>query len=242
MTLEFDKRRGEAEHKLIVALDSSSAEEARKVVSELHAEVAFFKIGLELLYADGLHFPQMLIDSGYKVFLDTKLLDIPNTVERATANAAALGAAFLTVHGTDRKTLDAAVRGRGASATKLLAVTVLTSLDAADLAEQGIGGSPAELVLRRAQLAKDAGFDGVIASAQEAKAIRSAVGEDFLIVTPGIRPSGASADDQQRVVTPTAAIAAGADYLVVGRPITKASDPRQAANAIIAEIEAALSG
>jgi orotidine-5'-phosphate decarboxylase len=242
MTLEFDKRRGEAEHKLIVALDSSSAEEARKVVSELHAEVAFFKIGLELLYADGLHFPQMLIDSGYKVFLDTKLLDIPNTVERATANAAALGASFLTVHGMDRKTLDAAVQGRGASATKLLAVTVLTSLDAADLAEQGIGGSPAELVLRRARLARDAGFDGVIASAQEAKAIRSAVGDDFLIVTPGIRPSGASTDDQQRVVTPAAAIAAGADYLVVGRPITKASNPRQAANTIIAEIEAALSG
>ncbi len=239
-SLSVDKKRGAAARKLIVALDFSSAEQARSVVSVLHAEVGIFKIGLELIYSDGLPFARILINSGARVFLDAKLLDIPNTVEKAAASAAAMGAAFLTVHGHDRKTLDAAVRGRGTRATKLLAVTVLTSLDAADLAEQGIQSAPADIVLRRATMARDAGFDGVIASPQEARAIRAELGGDFLIVTPGIRPSGTDAGDQQRVATPAAAIAAGADYLVVGRPITKAPDPYKVADAIIAEIETAL--
>jgi len=239
-SLQIDRQRGKAAHKLIVALDFSEAEEARRIVSLLHGEAGLFKVGLELIYSSGLSFPQMLVDSGAQVFLDAKLLDIPNTVERATAGAAALGAAFLTVHGTDRKTLDAAVRGRGDSATKLLAVTVLTSLDNADLAEQGIQSSAEALVLGRARMAKEAGFDGVIASAREAARIRADLGQDFLIVTPGIRPAGVSSDDQTRVLTPADAIAAGADYLVVGRPITAAQDPYAAANAIIEEIEAAL--
>jgi orotidine-5'-phosphate decarboxylase len=237
--LHADKKRGAAAHRLIVALDLSTAQEARALVSALHGEVGIFKLGLELILADGLPFARGLIESGFQLFLDAKLLDIPNTVERATANVAALGAAFLTVHGTDRKTLDAAVRGRGRSATKLLAVTVLTSLD---LAEQGVGATPAELVLRRARLAKAAGFDGVIASAQEAKAIRAEIGDNFLIITPGIRPAGTVSADQQRIATPAGAIAAGADYLVVGRPITQAPDPARAASEIISEIEAALAG
>jgi orotidine-5'-phosphate decarboxylase len=239
-TIHADSKRAKAVAKLIVALDSSTADEARKTVAALHAEAGLFKIGLELMYAEGVHFAQILTDSGYRIFLDAKLLDIPNTVERATANAAKLGATFLTVHCTDRKTVDAAVRGRGDSAMKLLGVTVLTSLDAADLAEQGIAMPPADLALRRALMAKEAGLDGVIASAHEARAIRSEVGPDFLIVTPGIRPAGIGADDQARVVTPGEAIAAGADYLVVGRPVTAAPDPRAAADRIITEIEAAL--
>ncbi|WP_245296828.1 MULTISPECIES: orotidine-5'-phosphate decarboxylase [Rhodomicrobium] len=240
--MHVDAKRGAAAGKLIVALDFPSVEGARHLVAALHGEVAIFKVGLELIYADGLPFARTLADSGCPFFLDAKLLDIPNTVERATANAARLGAGFLTVHGTDRKTLDAAVRGRGGSATKLLAITVLTSTDGADLAEQGIVATPAEMVLRRAALAREAGFDGVVASAQEAAAIRAEVGPGFLIVTPGIRPAGAATGDQARVVTPAEAIAAGADYLVVGRPISAAADPRQAANAIIGEIEAALGG
>jgi orotidine-5'-phosphate decarboxylase len=238
--MHVDNKRGAAARKLIVALDFSSSAEARKLVSTLHAEVCLFKIGLELIYADGLPLASILIESGYHVFLDAKLLDIPNTVERATANAVQLGVSFLTVHGADRKTLDAAVRGRGASQTKLLAITVLTSLDAADLESQGITLGLGDLALRRALMAREAGFDGVVASAHEAAAIRREVGADFLIVTPGIRPGDAAALDQSRVVTPAGAIAAGADYLVVGRPISTASDPYEAANRIIAEIEAAL--
>ena len=242
MKVPAGKRRGTATGKLIVALDFPHAEEARKLVAALHGEAGMFKVGLEMIYADGLPFVRTLVESGCRVFLDAKLLDIPNTVERAAASAAALGASLLTVHGHDRKTLDAAVRGRGTSAMKLLSVTVMTSIDAGDLAEQGIAEPPAELVVRRAQLAQQAGFDGVIASALEAAAIRTATGSDFLIVTPGIRPRGAAANDQRRILTPADAIGAGADYLVIGRPITAAPDPRQAANAIIEEIEAALPG
>lgn len=198
------------------------------------------KIGLELIYADGLPLARALAEAGHSVFLDAKLSDIPNTVERATANATRLGAAFLTVHGTDRKTLDAAVRGRGDASTKLLAITVLTSLDATDLAQQGISDtSPADLVMHRAHLAKNAGFDGVVASAQEASAIRAALGPEFLIVTPGIRPVGSALGDQARAVTPAEAIAAGADYLVIGRPINAAPDPVRAVADIVAEIVSA---
>ncbi|MEC9368393.1 MAG: orotidine-5'-phosphate decarboxylase, partial [Pseudomonadota bacterium] len=183
---------------------------------------------------------QDLARESHRVFVDAKLLDIPNTVERATANISGLGATFLTVHGTDSKTLEAAVRGRKGSDMKLLAITVLTSLEAADLVEQGISITPSDLVLRRARLAREAGFDGVVASGREASRLRATLGPDFLIVTPGIRPAGAAAGDQARVTTPLAAIGAGADYLVVGRPITGAGNPREAAQAIVKEIEAAL--
>lgn len=226
--------------RLIVALDFPSTAPAARLAAELRGAVGVFKVGLELIYAGGLGLMRDLVDTGEHIFLDAKLLDIPNTVERATANAARLGAAFLTVHGTDRKTLDAAVRGRGGAATKLLAITVLTSLDEADLKEQHIALSPAELVLRRARLARDAGFDGVVASAWEAPAIRAELGGGFLIVTPGIRPAGADAVDQSRIVTPAEAIARGADYLVVGRPISAAPDPLAAARAIIADMATAL--
>jgi orotidine-5'-phosphate decarboxylase len=224
--------------RLIVALDFPRAEMAREAVTQLEGQAGVFKIGLELIYADGLPLARSLAAAGHRIFLDAKLSDIPNTVERATASAAGLGAHFLTVHGTDRKTLDAGIRGRGTSGTKLLAITVVTSLAPADLREQGITMSPAELVLHRARLAREAGFDGVVASAREAAAIRAALGRDFLIVTPGIRPAGAPPGDQARAVTPTEAIAAGADYLVVGRPITAAADPREAARQLVAEIRA----
>jgi orotidine-5'-phosphate decarboxylase len=158
-----------------------------------------------------------------------KLLDIGNTVERAVANARELGVDFLTVHGHDLKTLRAAVAGRGPSQLKLLAVTVMTNLTEDDLKQQGSRFTPGELVLHRARLAHEAGFDGVIASGQEAAAIRAATGPEFLIVTPGIRLAGGTTDDQERVMTPEHAISAGANHIVVGRPITQADDPVQAA-------------
>lgn len=229
-----------ASGKLIVALDMPDSRKALAVVEMLSGDARLYKVGHELIYSDGLIFARALADAGMGIFLDAKLLDIPNTVERATANIDKLGMTFVTVHGTDRKTLDAAVRGRGAGKMKLLAITVLTSIEQADLADQGLAISVPELVLKRARMAKDAGFDGVVASPREAAAIRAELGSDFLIVTPGIRPSGAQAGDQQRTATPGDAIAAGADYIVVGRPITEAVDPKAAVASIVAEIEAAL--
>ena len=239
----MDEAAADAASRLIVALDFPTADEAARLAMQLQGQISIFKIGLELIYAGGgLDLVRQLTGAGHQIFLDAKLLDIPNTVERATANAAGLGAAFITVHGTDRKTLDAAMRGRGSAATKLLAITVLTSLDDADLREQHISLGPAELVVRRARLARDAGFDGVVASAQEAASIRAELGEGLLIVTPGIRPAGAEPGDQSRVVTPGEAIARGADYLVVGRPISAAANPPAAARAIIEEMAAARAG
>lgn len=224
--------------RLIVALDMPTVEEAARLVASLDQGVHFYKVGLELLFAGGLDFARHLKASGKRVFLDMKLLDIGNTVERAVANAAELGLDFLTVHGHDLKTLQAAVAGRGSSKLKLLAVTVLTNLDADDLRQQGSHMTPADLVLHRARLAREAGFDGVISSGQEAARIRAAVGPGFFIVTPGIRLSGGTTDDQQRVMTPEHAIAAGADHIVVGRPITEASDPLEAAKTFQAHIAA----
>lgn len=232
-----------ARDRLFVALDVASVDRARQLVTELDDTVSCYKVGLELLFGGGLDFAQGLKAAGKTVFLDMKLLDIANTVEKAAANIASLGLDYLTIHGTDTKTVAAAVRGRGASKLKLLAVTVLTSLEQADLEEQGIKGmSPADLVVHRARLATAAGVNGIVASAQEATMIRAAVGPDVLIVTPGIRLAGGVAGDQVRVMTPGKAIAAGADCLVVGRPITEATDPRAAATAFIAEIDAALKG
>jgi orotidine-5'-phosphate decarboxylase len=231
----------EARDRLIVALDVPSAEAARRLIDQLGDSVGVYKIGLELLFSGGFALASEIAARGGRVFVDAKLLDIEATVERATAAVASTGAEFLTVHAVDRKTMNAAVRGRGDSHLKLLGVTVLTNLDAADLVQQGTDIPPAELVLHRAMLAKEAGFDGVVASGQEAAAIREAAGPDLIIVTPGIRPKGSASGDQARVATPASAIAAGADYLVVGRPITAANDPRAAALAIAAEIEQALS-
>jgi orotidine-5'-phosphate decarboxylase len=226
---------------LIVALDVPSVAEARELIAALGDSVGVYKIGLELLFSGGFALAQELAGHVRSVFIDAKLLDIEATVERATAAIAAIGAEFLTAHALDRKTLDAAVRGRGDRALKLLGVTVLTNLAPSDLIEQGIDHPLHELVLHRALLAKHAGFDGVVASGHEAAAIRKAAGPDFLIVTPGVRPQGATTQDQTRAVTPAKAIEAGADYLVVGRPITRAPDPHAAAEAIAAEIASVLS-
>jgi orotidine-5'-phosphate decarboxylase len=223
--------------RLFVALDVPDAKRAEALVAQIGDAAACYKIGLELAFGGGIGLAQTLKRAGKQIFLDLKLLDIPNTVEKATANLADLGLDYLTIHGTDRKTLDAAVKGRGNSALKLLAVTVLTSLDASDLKQQGIASlSPADLVLHRAKLAKAAGFDGVIASGQEAAAIRAAVGPGFAIVTPGIRLADGPDGDQARVMTPGRAIAGGASHLVVGRPITEAVDPAAAARQIVAAI------
>jgi orotidine-5'-phosphate decarboxylase len=230
----------EAGRRLIVALDVPSVDEARALVDKLGDSVGVYKIGLELLFSGGFALAEELAGHGHAVFVDAKLLDIEATIERATAAVARMGVTFLTVHALDRKTLEAAVRGRGDSPLKLLGVTVLTNLSASDLAQQGIDHPLQEVVLHRAKLAKEAGFDGVIASGHEAASIRKTSSADFLIVTPGVRPQGAPAQDQARAVTPVRAIAAGADYLVVGRPITRADNPRAAAEAIVAEIAAAL--
>ncbi len=227
-----------AKDRIIVALDVPHVDEARALVKTLGDSVGVYKIGLELIFAGGLALAEELVKNGRRVFLDAKLLDIEATVERATAAIARTGAHFLTVHATDRKTLDAAVRGRGDSALKLLGVTVLTNLDRADLSQQGIEMPPLALVQERARLSQDAGFDGIVASGKEAAALRERL-RNFLIVTPGIRQEDSDTHDQTRVVTPQNAIEAGADYLVIGRPITRAPDPRAAAEAIAAEIEAA---
>jgi orotidine-5'-phosphate decarboxylase len=226
--------------RLIVALDMPAVEEAARLVAHLQEGVHFYKVGLELLFAGGLDFAQHLKTHGKRVFLDMKLLDIGNTVERAVANAADFGVDFLTVHGQDLKTLHAAVVGRGNADLKLLAVTLLTNLSAEDLKQQGSSMTPSDLVLHRARLAHEAGFDGVIASGQEAERIRKVVGPDFLIVTPGIRLEGSAMDDQERVMTPEGAFRAGADHIVVGRPITQGDNPRAAALAFVHHIRNAL--
>jgi orotidine-5'-phosphate decarboxylase len=229
-----------ARDRLFVALDMADVGLARRLVETLGNSVTAYKLGLEIVFGGGLELARELKQAGSSIFLDMKLLDIANTVEKATANVAAMGLDFLTVHAADRKTLDAAVKGRGNSRLKLLGVTVLTSLAEADLREQGVAGmGPGELVVHRARLAREAGFDGVIASGQEAAAVRAATHKDFLIVTPGIRLPGGEAGDQARVATPEAAIGAGATHLVVGRPITAAADPRATANEIVRRIAAA---
>lgn len=225
--------------KLIVALDFPAYDGARDLVDALGDTVSFYKVGLELLFNDGLALASELKGDGKRVFLDMKFLDIGNTVEKAVAAVADLGFDFLTIHGTDSKTMRAAVKGRGDAPLKILAVTVLTSLDQSDLDEQGIFLSPRELVLKRAKMARDAGCDGVIASGQEAGAVRDAVGGDFLIVTPGIRLLGGDSGDQKRITTPEDALRAGANHLVVGRPITAAADPKAAANDVLRHIAAA---
>jgi orotidine-5'-phosphate decarboxylase len=230
-----------AREKLIVALDYWDIDDAIKLVETLGDEVSFYKVGLGLQLGGGEGLAKSLIAQGKRVFLDYKYLDIEETIRTAVRRAAEFGVDFLTVHGVGG-ILRAAVEGRGNSRLKLLCVTVLTCMDADDVKEMGFQCNVEELVLARAKKALDAGVDGVIASAREAAEIRTATGGKLLVVTPGIRPQDSSADDQKRVATPGAAIRDGADYLVVGRPITKAPDPKQAAREIIAEMAAALTG
>ena len=223
--------------RLIVALDLPSVEAAQTIVARLGDAVSFYKIGYQLAFAGGIDFARTLTGAGKQVFVDLKLHDIANTVAQGVKSVAQLGAAFLTVHAYPQ-TMKAAVEAREAG-LRILAVTVLTSHDDADLAEAGYYAGVAELVARRAEQARAIGVDGLVCSGEEVARLRAIVGPKLALVTPGIRPAGAAAGDQKRIATPTAAIAAGADYLVVGRPIIAAADPKAAAEAIIAEIAGA---
>jgi len=227
--------------RLIVALDVGDAKSARGLVSSLAGEVGLFKVGSELFVSAGPAFVRELVEGGEKVFLDLKFHDIPNTVARAVRSASLLGATFVDLHAlAGSAALKAAAKERGES--RLLAITILTSHDEGTLLELGIQGPIVEAVSRLARLAQDAGASGVVASPEEAGRIRSVCGPDFVIVTPGIRPAGSAANDQARLSSPAAALSGGADYLVVGRPITEASNPREAARAIVAEMATALAG
>jgi orotidine-5'-phosphate decarboxylase len=227
----------QARDRLIVALDVKSIAAAEAMVERLGPSVSFYKIGYSLAFKGGLDLAGRLIASGKQVFVDLKLHDIGNTVGNGVESIVEMGATFLTVHAYP-ETMMAAVKARGTSKLRLLAVTVLTSYDDRDLAAAGYTLGVKNLVQRRARQSIEAGMDGLVCSAEEATSLRSIAGADMALVTPGIRPSGASAGDQKRVMTPTRAIEAGADYLVVGRPILEADDPKAAADAIAAEIDA----
>jgi orotidine-5'-phosphate decarboxylase len=220
--------------RLIVALDHSSVEEAQAMVSRLGDAVTFYKIGYQLAFSGGITFARTLTDAGKQVFIDLKLHDIGNTVAQGVKSVARLGATFLTVHAYPQ-TMKAAVDARE-KGLRILAVTVLTSHDDRDMIDAGYNSSVSALVVRRAEQARDIGVDGLVCSGEEVGRLRSIVSTKLSLVTPGIRPAGSAADEQKRIATPAAAIAAGSDYLVVGRPIIAAPDPKAAAEAIVAEI------
>jgi orotidine-5'-phosphate decarboxylase len=228
----------EARDRLIVALDLPSVAAAEAMVTRLGDAVTFYKVGYQLAFAGGLPFADALIRAKKQVFLDLKLHDIGNTVAKGVESVARLGATFLTVHAYPQ-TMHAAVDARKGSGLRILAVTVLTSYDDADLAAAGYDFTVTELVAERAAQARDIGVDGLVCSAEEAARLRGIASAGMVLVTPGIRPTGAASGDQKRIMTPAAAIAAGADHLVVGRPILEAPDPKAAANAIVAEISGA---
>jgi orotidine-5'-phosphate decarboxylase len=224
--------------RLIVALDLPSVEAAEAMIGKLGDAVTFYKIGYQLAYAGGLPLVQKLAGAGKKVFLDLKMHDIGNTIARGVENVAKMGATFLTVHAYPQ-TMKAAVEARGPN-LKILAVTVLTSYDDGDLHAAGYRLNVSDLVEARAQQAQVLGVDGIVCSAEEAAHLHKIVGHQMCLVTPGIRPAGSATGDQKRIMTPSRAIAAGADYLVVGRPILEAADPKAAAEAIQAEISQSL--
>jgi orotidine-5'-phosphate decarboxylase len=228
-----------ARDRLIVALDLPAVAAAEAMIARLGDSVTFYKIGYQLAYAGGLPLVRKLTDSGKKVFVDLKLHDIGNTVARGVESVAKLGATFLTVHAYPQ-TMKAAVEGRAGSGMKLLAVTVLTSYDDGDLHAAGYRLGVSDLVEARAQQAQVLGIDGLVCSPEEAASLHKIVGHQMVLVTPGVRPAGSATGDQKRLMTPGRAIAAGADYLVVGRPVMEAADPRAAADAIQAEIAQAL--
>lgn len=230
-----------ARDRLIVALDVPTAREARELVSRIGEAAGFYKVGLQLFTAEGPGFVRELAGSGRRVFLDLKLHDIPNTVSQAVKSATELGASMLTVHASGGVAMLQAAAEAAGNRLSLLAVTVLTSMSDEELSQIGVAGRVQAQVLRLAELARTAGCDGIIASARESEALRSALGEGFAIVNPGVRPVGSETNDQRRVATPGEAIRAGASHLVVGRPITRAADPAQAARAIGDEIERAQS-
>ena len=228
-----------ADPRLIVALDLPSVPEAREMVAALGDAVSFYKVGLELFAGgEGMTLARDLKAAGKQVFLDWKLHDIGTTVQRAAAVLAGSGCDFLTVHG-EPQVMAAAVRGRGTSGLKILAVTVLTSLSDEDLAEVGYHDGARALVERRIHQAIAAGCDGVVASPHEAALARSLGGRDFLVVTPGVRPDWSAKNDQARAATPQDALKAGASHIVCGRPITAANDPRDAARRVASEMRVA---
>ena len=228
----------DARERLIVALDLPSVAAAEAMIKQLGDSVWFYKVGYQLAFAGGLPFAARLIASGKQVFLDLKLHDIGNTVAKGVESVAQLGATFLTVHAYPQ-TMKAAVDGKQGSKLRILAVTVLTSYDDADLAAAGYEMNVKELAAARAAQARDTGIDGLVCSAEEAASLRAIVGPGMVLVTPGIRPAGSATGDQKRIMTPALAIKAGANYLVVGRPVLEAGDPKSAADAIVAEIEQA---
>lgn len=219
---------------LIVAIDRSSRDDILRLCDSLHGVAGVFKLGLQAFVANGPSIVREVIARGAKVFLDLKVHDIPNTAKRAVAEAASLGAAMVTVHASGGAAMLRAcsIVSTGDS-TLVLGVTVLTSLDETELQRIGFAGTPLETAVRLASLAQESGLRGVVASPHEVAAIREACGSEMRIVVPGIRPEGSEAGDQRRTMTPAAALAAGADYIVVGRPITDASDPRSAALALV---------
>jgi orotidine-5'-phosphate decarboxylase len=219
--------------RLVIAVDVSKREEILRLVDELRGTVGVFKIGLQAFIANGPGIVREIVSSGEKVFLDLKIHDIPNTAQHAVAEAAALGAFIATVHTAGGPAM---LRACAHDSLLVLGVTILTSLDEAELERIGFAGSPMDNAVRLARLAKESGLRGVVASPLEIRAIREACGEDFVILTPGIRPAGSDVGDQRRTMTPREAVAAGADYIVVGRPITGAADARSAALRIVEEM------
>jgi orotidine-5'-phosphate decarboxylase len=220
----------QASDRLIVAIDRSDSDDILRLTDALHGAAGVLKIGLQAFVANGPSIVREVIDRGAKVFLDLKIHDIPNTAKRAVSEAASLGAAMVTVHTAGG---EAMLRACAVESSLVLGVTILTSLDDAELQRIGFRGTPLDNAVRLARLAQGSGLRGVVASPQEVAAIRQACGDAMRIVVPGIRPEGSDAGDQRRMMTPAGAIAAGADYIVVGRPITDAVDPRGAALAIV---------
>jgi orotidine-5'-phosphate decarboxylase len=223
--------------RVIVALDVPDVAVAQAVVERLGDRATFYKVGYELAFAGGLAFAQDLAKSGRKVFLDLKLHDIPNTIEKGVGQIARMGMTFLTVHAYPQ-TLAAAAKGATGSNLGILGVSVMTSMDDGDLARAGYGMGVQDLIARRAKQIREAGCAGIVCSATDMATVRAAVGQSLKIVTPGIRPAGAALGDQKRVMTPGEAIRAGIDHMVIGRPITGVADPAQAMQAILDEIQA----
>jgi orotidine-5'-phosphate decarboxylase len=231
----------DARERVIVALDVASVRDAESLVACLGDAVCFYKIGYQLGFAGGLSFARDLVSSGKQVFLDFKLHDIGNTVQKGVESVAKIGATFLTVHAFPQ-TMKAAVAGREGSRLRILGVTVLTSYDDTDLAAAGYDMTVSELAAARAEQARDIGINGLVCSAEEVTKLRDIAGPGMALVTPGIRPAGSAAGDQKRIMTPSRAIEAGADYLVVGRPIVEAHEPKAAAEAIVSQIARASTG
>lgn len=231
-----------ARDRLMLPLDVPTVSEAEALVQKTEGMVGVYKIGMELQFAGGLEFARELAAGGHKIFLDVKLHDIDNTIEKAVRNVAKMGMTFMTVHAYP-KTMRAALKGLAGEGNPnlcILGVTVLTSMDEDDLVAAGYKGPIADVVEARARDARAAGMGGIVCAPTESEKMRGVLSHDLVIVTPGIRPAGSAAGDQRRVMTPADAIRAGSDYLVIGRPISKAEDPGAAAEAVVAEIEGAL--